>query len=244
MGGHLPRRSAPGDRSAGRPVCTNGPASGNCAERTRSRADPREHLEGRADEQQEADDAADRVARQAEDQRPGAVARAGPTPNQSGLPGLSRTLWKTRVTPSRSSVSGTRSRCAGRDAARDQQDVGREPLLQGSRGAAPASSGAIGQRLGLRSRRRGQRLRASRRSSCGSGPAREPGRVRPARRRSGRPRPAAAGRPATALRPTEASTPSRAALSRSPRRRTTSPALHLTPAREPELARARRPGRR
>ena len=32
------------------------------------------------------------------------------TPNQIGLPGLSRTLWKTRRTPSASSASGTRSR--------------------------------------------------------------------------------------------------------------------------------------
>ena len=54
-----------------------------------------------ADEQEEADQAARRVAGQAEDERPRASrpGRGGPTPNQIGLPGLTATLWKTGSTP-------------------------------------------------------------------------------------------------------------------------------------------------
>lgn len=41
---------------------------------------------------------------------PGASPRGGPTPNQSGLPGLTWTLWNTQVTPRLWRTSGTRSR--------------------------------------------------------------------------------------------------------------------------------------
>ena len=76
---------------------------------------------------------------------PGRPFLSAPTPNQTGLPGLMRTLWKTVRTPKRSRRFRDKVEMAGRNSARDQQDVVRERPAQGYETGIPVH-GATGNR--------------------------------------------------------------------------------------------------